>query len=342
MGTAYLNEFLYSGQEFAEIEQWRARILTRVLLVIFSLACVAVLPALYFTITAGPTPASVADGIALALLAVVTFRRQMTVKVRATILVSLFYLVGVWFLVTVGMVSQIYLLAFPVMTALFLGLRPAFAALALNGVTLGILGYINNSSLTLPNLERLPTLKWVMIAVNFTFVDAVLTLSAAILLQKLERSLEMQKVAARSIDLRQMELSRMNAELAKEVEARRKSEEEKMQLARAVGQLREIILMTDPHGKIVYANRAFEVLSGRSLKSMSVLWLQQLRTLSDSGESIAEIVKAQKEWSGVVEFISVDGAPRKMETVISPSRDPNGQIENFVAVMRESEVVQWM
>ena len=41
MGTAYLNEFLYSGQEFAEIDQWLERVLARVLLVVLLFECVA-------------------------------------------------------------------------------------------------------------------------------------------------------------------------------------------------------------------------------------------------------------------------------------------------------------
>jgi PAS domain S-box-containing protein len=341
MGTAYLTEFLYSGQEFTEIDQWRERILAKVLLVILVLGIITALPAIYFAVTKGPNLVVLINVTALGLVAILTFKQGIPVRVRATFLVALFYLVGTWYLATVGIVSQIYLLAFPILTALFIGLRPAFVALGLNAVTLGVLGFYANANLHLASVEQQPALKWLVIALNFTFVDAILTISAAILLQKLERSLEMQKVAARSIDLRQMELSRINAELAREVEVRKKAEEEKLQLARAVGQLREIILMTDPHGKIVYANRAFEVLSGRSLKSMSVLWLQQLRTIGDSGDSIAEIVKEQRAWSGLVEFTAADGGARKMETVISPSRDTTGEIENFVAVMRDSEVLQW-
>lgn len=36
-GSAYLDEFLYSGQEFTEIDQWRERILSKVLLVTLGL-----------------------------------------------------------------------------------------------------------------------------------------------------------------------------------------------------------------------------------------------------------------------------------------------------------------
>lgn len=339
--TAYLDEFLYSGQEFAEIDRWRERILDTVLRVMLVLGSITAIPAAYFAFTRGPNLVTLIDAIALALLAFLSFREGLSVRFRAAVLVLLAYIVGVWYLVTVGFVSQIYLLAFPVLTALFLGLRPALFALAVNAVTLAVLGYLANASIHLRGVESQPIAKWAIVSLNFTFISAVLTLSSAILLQKLERSLEMQKIAARSVELRQQELTRINAALAREVETRKKVEEEKLRLARAVGQIKEIILMTDPYGKIVYANRAFEVLSGRSLKTMSVQWLQQLRTLSDSGQSIASIVKEQREWSGIVEFVAADGAARKMETVISPSRDSNGEIANFVAVMRESEVIQW-
>ncbi len=335
-GSAYLDEFLYSGQEFTEIDQWRDRILSKVLLVMLGLGALTAIPAAVYAIRRGPTLVTLIDGIALLLLALLSFKGDIPFRVRAWILVLLAYVVGTWYLLTVGAVSQIYLVAFPVLTALFLGLRPAFFALALTAITLIAVGILANANIHLRGVESEPVVKWAIISLNFTFIASVLTISTAILLQKLERSLETQKIAARSIDLRQQELTRINAQLAREIETRKKAEEEKLRLARAVGQIREIILMTDPDGKIVYANKAFEVLSGRSLKSMSVLWLQQLRTLSDGGASIAEIVREQREWSGIVEFTAADGEPRKMETVISPSRDHDGAIANFVAVMRES------
>ncbi|MBA2688082.1 MAG: PAS domain-containing protein [Gemmatimonadaceae bacterium] len=335
-GSAYLDEFLYSGQEFTEIDQWRERILSKVLLVMLGLGTLTAIPAFYFAITRGPSLVTLIDAVALALLAFLSFKRDIPFRVRAWVLVLLTYAVGTWYLLTVGAVSQIYLVAFPVLTALFLGVRPAAFSLVFTALTLAGVGVLSNANIHLRGVESEPMLKWVIIALNFSFIASVLTMSTAILLQKLERSLEMQKIAARSVDLRQAELTRTNAQLAHEIETRKKAEGDKLRLARAVGQIREIILMTDPDGKIVYANRAFEVLSGRSLKSMSVLWLQQLRTLSDSGYSIAEIVREQREWSGIVEFIAADGESRKMETVISPSRDQDGTIANFVAVMRES------
>lgn len=335
-GSAYLDEFLYSGQEFTEIDQWRDRILSKVLLVMLGLGALTAIPAAIYAIRNGPTPVTAVDGAALGLLAFLSFKRDLPFRARAWTLVLLSYAVGAWFLVSVGAVSQIYLVMFPVLTALFLGLRPAFFALALTAVTLVVVGVLSNANFHLRGAETEPLMKWAVISLNFTFIASVLTISSGMLLQKVERSLETQKIAARSLDLRQHELSKINAQLAREIETRKKAEEEKLRLARAVGQIREIILMTDPDGKIVYANRAFEVLSGRSLKSMSVLWLQQLRTLSDGGASIAEIVREQREWSGIVEFIAADGESRKMETVISPSRDNEGAIANFVAVMRES------
>jgi hypothetical protein len=100
------------------------------------------------------------------------------------------FVVGLALLLKVGPVSQIYLMAVPVLAALLLGLRPAMITLVLAGLAVMVLGFEDNANLHLQGLPDYGFLKAAIISINFMFMTAVLTLSCAVLLQHLERSFE--------------------------------------------------------------------------------------------------------------------------------------------------------
>ncbi|MFG5409533.1 hypothetical protein ABXN37_17390 [Piscinibacter sakaiensis] len=70
------------------------------------------------------------------LAALLLLARRMSYAWRAAGFVGGVYVGGLALFAAVGPISQVYLLAFPVLTALLLGLRPALLALALNALGL--------------------------------------------------------------------------------------------------------------------------------------------------------------------------------------------------------------
>jgi GGDEF domain-containing protein len=100
------------------------------------------------------------------------------------------FIVGIALLLKVGPVSQIYLMAIPVLAALLLGLRPALWTLALAGLVVMVLGFEENSKLHIDGMPDYGFLKAAIISLNFMFMTAVLTLSCAVLLQHLAQSLD--------------------------------------------------------------------------------------------------------------------------------------------------------
>ncbi len=173
-----------------DLSDWRERILATVLMSVALLGSVAAVPSIGLALHQGLWPIVWIDAAALAWVLVLWRHPRLPYRLRAWHLLALTYLLGLWFLFQVGPVSQIYLMAVPVMAALLLGLRPALLALALNAATLLSLGYLAGADLHIPHLADRPFVEWVVITVNFLFINAVITISCAVLLNRLENSLE--------------------------------------------------------------------------------------------------------------------------------------------------------
>lgn len=173
-----------------DIQSWRERVLSLILFIVVVLGALVAVPSVLLALRERLWLVAATDLIALAWVVAIWRIRSLSFLVRAWNFCALLYLLGLSFLLTVGLASQIYLMAFPVMAALLLGLRPALYALALNAVTLLGVGYMFDADLQIPWLESEPLLKWIVITINFVFVNALITLTSVMMLQGLEKTLE--------------------------------------------------------------------------------------------------------------------------------------------------------
>lgn len=212
--TAQLQRLLASAPADAEVlPDWRARILSTILLFVAVLGTLTAVPGVWLALQQNLWVIAWIDVVALTWVLTLWKYPGWSYRVRTWNLLALIYLLGVWFLFLVGPVSQIYLMAFPVMAALLLGLRPALFALGVNAITLMTLGYLGNTDLHVPGFESRPFVEWVVITLNFLFINTIITISCAVLLQQLERSLERQRVITGSLQQGQDDLQRVNTEL---------------------------------------------------------------------------------------------------------------------------------
>jgi len=187
--TQFLRRELFAtGLDPEDISSWRERVLSVILFIGLILGILVALPSILLAIGERLWAVVVVDVLALAWVGCLWRVRSIPFRTRAWNFSALLYLLGLSFLITIGPPSQIYLMAFPVMTALLLGLRPAVWALALNAVTLMGVGYFTNAELHIPWLDSQPLLKWTVITINFMFVNSLITLSSVMLLQGLERA----------------------------------------------------------------------------------------------------------------------------------------------------------
>lgn len=128
------------------------------------------------------------------------------------------------------------------------------------------------------------------------------------------------------------------AAIVEDLSLRRTVEDERRQLAAAIDQAAEAIMITSADGVGRYANPAWEKISGFS-RSETVgrsLWLLQG---AEEGESAARdrwaTVASGKRWSGRLQLRRPKGTPCTVEMTVSPVRDDAGAIVNFVTVARD-------
>ena len=120
--------------------------------------------------------------------------------------------------------------------------------------------------------------------------------------------------------------------------ARRKAEENHARLAMAVEQSDEIIIITDVRGEIIYVNPAFE----KSTAYPRAEALGKNMSLLKSGEhdgrfyrQMWETIVSGETWRGHFINRRKDGVLYEEEAIISPLRNEQGKIVNYVAVKRD-------
>ncbi|MEJ2366358.1 MAG: PAS domain S-box protein, partial [Deltaproteobacteria bacterium] len=119
---------------------------------------------------------------------------------------------------------------------------------------------------------------------------------------------------------------------------RKQAVEELIRLATAVEQAAESVIISDRRGTIHYVNPAFERLSGFSSEDIVGKNFRILKSESHDKSFYREMwqtISRGKAWAGRISNRMKDGSLRQFETTISPLRDRNGAIVNFVSVNRD-------
>ncbi len=124
---------------------------------------------------------------------------------------------------------------------------------------------------------------------------------------------------------------------AAEIE-RKRSEESVKRLFTAVESAGEAIVVTDPAGKIVYVNPAFEVTTGYTREEVMgkhpSIWKNGSQDGAFYSDMWSTLVRGE-EWRGRFTNRRKDGKLYEETATISPIKDENGQVINFVAVKRD-------
>ena len=173
-----------------DIAHWRAHLFARLLLVVFVLGVATAVPSAVLAARQGLWPVVIMDGVALAWIGAIVALRRASYTLRVANFLAVAFLIGVGLMLTVGPVSQIYLLAVPVLAALLLGLRPAIWTLLLAGLAVLLLSFDDPAPMQIAGLPDHAWLKPLIMSLNFMFMTAVLTLCCAVLLQQLARSFD--------------------------------------------------------------------------------------------------------------------------------------------------------
>ena len=126
---------------------------------------------------------------------------------------------------------------------------------------------------------------------------------------------------------------------ARDITERKKAEEERLRLAKALEQAAEGILIMDTDREVLYVNPAFEQIndlrSGDILRSNYDDILRMVGKEEGLEQRIAETLSRGERWNGHMTRRKKDGSSCELDVVISPVWDESGNLRNYVSVERD-------
>jgi PAS domain S-box-containing protein len=126
--------------------------------------------------------------------------------------------------------------------------------------------------------------------------------------------------------------------IAIEITDRRRVEEDRERLAKAVEQTGESIVITDAEGVIQYINPAFELVTGYTREEVIGANSRILKSGKQSAafyQDMWQTISSGDIWSGRFINKRKDGSTYEEDATISPIRNASGAITNYLAVKRD-------
>ena len=161
---------------------------------------IAYIPSVYLSVRENLWPVVILDTAVYIILLILFAFRNIPYLYRVYSLLFIIYLLGVALLIILGPdgAGLVWLFAFPTLTSIMAGVRPALIAIAINTLTvivLGFLNYLNIFHYTL--MSSYHTESWEIISVNFICLNMLTSIPISLLVEGLESSLkEEEKIEA--------------------------------------------------------------------------------------------------------------------------------------------------
>jgi diguanylate cyclase (GGDEF)-like protein/PAS domain S-box-containing protein len=307
------------------IAHWRTQIFASLVSLILALAFVTALPSMAVLASEGRWTMFLVDATALAWLAGLWYFKHAAYLTRVLNFLAIVVMVGTALMIHVGPVSQIYLFAAPLLAAVLLGTRPAI--FALGGTTMLVFGLAVTGHARLPDHALLPSL---IISLNYLFIGAVITMTSAVMLQRLAKSLEDVRAVATSLQDGQNALQAVNAELRL--------------TAAAVARLNDMVIISKvmpgdvANQQIIFVNEAFERRTGYQRPDvMGRGWHLLLGADTEPTEitRIGAAVARMEAVSAELLYYTKDHDPYWIEMEMVPFNDEHGTNTHWVMVGRD-------
>jgi signal transduction histidine kinase len=154
---------------------------------------IAYVPSVYLSIRENLWSVALLDTFVLAGILILFIFRNIPYSVRVSGLLFTIYLLGIALLILLGPngAGMIWLFAFPILTSILAGLRPAIFAIVINAVSVILLGALNLfHALDQTLMSSYHIESWSIISVNFICLNLLTSIPIATLVNGLEKSLK--------------------------------------------------------------------------------------------------------------------------------------------------------
>jgi len=206
-----------------ELQFWQERIVYAFLLFGVVLGPIVLIPGVSLSIKEHLLGVAFLDIFMYLMVVFLFFRRSLPYLVRAAFIIFLSYVLGLVLLITTGPfgAGPVWLFFFPVITGLLTKVRMMAISLLVNVLTLvafgGLLAF-GYHTLTLFDMK--PLENWIVIGLNFLFLNSITTISIVITIRGLETSLNQEKFAKYAMEQANVELGDTNLRLTDEISAK--------------------------------------------------------------------------------------------------------------------------
>jgi two-component system, cell cycle sensor histidine kinase and response regulator CckA len=282
------------------IEAWRQRILAAVLLALVVFGIVAYVPSVMIAWSAGEQGVIVLDTVAYLVMLATLLARRAPYGLRAAVVVGVCALLATFFLLQFGFAAAGFewLMSFPILAAVLLGLRAGLRSLAAAAVLLVVIGVLVPTGV-FPWADVMPaglpsaSLMWIVNSVSVLLLTTLTTVSIGVLFDG----------------------------LGNESSARLVAEEEAARLATAVEQSDGLVVLLDTRCATRYANAS----------ALTLLGPDPAATLKIACEQVLR----GEPWAGTLQVRTAEGEPLPLSGTISPVRDARGHVQYLLATLRD-------
>jgi diguanylate cyclase (GGDEF)-like protein/PAS domain S-box-containing protein len=306
-----------------DIATWRVRIFSSLLSVVLGLGTIAAVPSIPLLIRQGLWPVAVIDTIALGWIFAIWRLERLPYRLRVLNFLAVLYAVAIALMLGIGPASLNYFLGPPVMAVILLGTRPAMIALGLMVASIMGIGGSGLVKLAVPGMENNSLQAALAVALNFSCVGAMLTLSSGTLLEGLSQTLA--RVRANQDRLRALndELQLTSAAVARL--------NDMVLIARAVDDL-------DSEQPIIFANDAFLRRSGYTRGEIIGRSMRALHGPDTDQAVVTRILDAMsRNQPASAEMVNYtrDGQPYWVEVELVPFAREGEHASHWVVVGRD-------
>ncbi|MGJ7914131.1 putative bifunctional diguanylate cyclase/phosphodiesterase [Massilia sp. LXY-6] len=315
---------------YYDIAHWRSRVFASLLSYVVGLGTLVAVPSIGLSIQEGIWPVALLDGAALGWVIALWRLPRLPYTFRVLNFLAILYLVGIGLMLTIGPVSQIFLMALPVLGVVLLGMRPALVALLFSGASIFALGLAGYAKLYVANLDEHAFLPCLIVTLNYLFVGALITLTCGGLLQRLNNSMQQLGKTADSLEAGHARLHELNAELRL--------------TSAAVARLNDMVLIArvvDAEGAeqpIIFANDAFVRRTGYAREEIVGRSMRVLHGPDTDPAELARILDAMRRGHAVTAELlnyTKHGEKYWVEMELVPFAGEGGRNTHWVVVGRD-------